>query len=1281
MPKKAKVVPTDDPALLAENKDPDDGKTKEDAPEKGPPPVSVGKMFSMASSLELLLLLLGTIGAFLNGAVNPAMIYVWGRMIDAVGPTGPSMAEQVKMMLLIGVAALIASTMQAGCFRMFAQIQSDKMRKTYYETLLNKDISWFDMKTTASLAAEVSDDADKVAAAFGDKFANGVQGFFCFIMCIFVGFFLGWQLSLVILAAVPLMAIGMIIMGKAVQEVAQETQSWYSTAAAKVEECLFAVRTVIAFGGERKELEGYSKATREAKSGAVRNYLKTSLGSSYAEWIWALANAVALYFGMTLVYGGKVNGSTGRLWTGGDILIIFFCVLTGGFTLGQLEPANKAFNEGRVSMARFFAAKEAASTIQCEGKETRKVLRSFESFEFREVRFSYPARPTIQVLKGLSLKIEKGQKVAVVGESGSGKSTVMSLLERFYDPNEGFVMVNGEELTTFTPSSLRAMIGYVGQEPVLFATSVRDNIMQGWPSATEADMKEACKAAQLQFIDALPDKYETNCGSGGSQFSGGQKQRIAIARAMLRKPKVLFLDEATSALDSASERMIQETIDSLSRDGVGGEALTTVAIAHRLSTVRNSDMIFVLKDGALAEKGTHDQLMEARGQYYALAAAQETAGVSEEQDSETPAGAPRSASPDVAAAAMPGTPAGASGGATIARGATQTAADDQKEEEERVKKISKEYKMPMGRLLGYNKPEWWLFVPGILGAIVHGANNPVQAYLLVGILDALYMDKETMKEEVTEIAIQFVILGCIVFVASSIHMMAFGILSEAMTQRLRVAILTSVFRQEVGWHDDPANTPGLVGTALQLWAYRVRNLCANIEANASVFASLVLGLVIAFVGCWQMALAMLGAIPVLGIASSIQMYFMMGGTSATNDKLKSAQQIVSDSVQNARTVQACGMEKSLVERHNDLVGQASKGFVLKAIGGGMAFGLAIGSPTFIMAFGFWYSEDLVKNGNADFKGVMLAFMGILYAAMGAGQFTAALGDGVKAKVACHDMFKLMDRESPIDGLDPTGKVPDWASYKTQAGQIEFENVQFFYPFRDQVKVLKGVTFKIEAGQSVGLVGPSGGGKSTIMALIQRFYDPQQGTVYIGGKRTALSSVDIRWWRKQVGFVGQEPILFNTTVKENVLYGLDKEAGETITEERLVECKKMAHLNFIDEDKYQGWETQVGPRGGRLSGGQKQRVAICRALVRDPPVLLLDEATSALDTESEKIVQEALEKARCGRTSFAIAHRLSTIQDCDVILVTAEGVIVEKGSHAELMEKKGVYYKLHGSSKK
>merc|ERR1719499_1791022 len=217
-------------------------------------------------------------------------------------------------------------------------------------------------------------------------------------------------------------------------------------------------------------------------------------------------------------------------------------------------------------------------------------------------------------------------------------------------------------------------------------------------------------------------------------------------------------------------------------------------------------------------------------------------------------------------------------------------------------------------------------------------------------------------------------------------------------------------------------------------------------------------------------------------------------------------------------------------------------------------------------------------------------MGILYAGMGAGMAFALTGDLAKAKVATHDVFDILDRETLIDGLAPKGQTIVPAA----VGRIEFADVKFVYPFRSEVKVLKGVSFTLED-------------------------------------------------------------------------------GEDISPEHLEKCKQMANLGFLD--KGQGWETQVGTRGSRLSGGQKQRVAICRALIRNPPMLLLDEATSALDSQSERLVQSALEAARKDRTSIAIAHRLSTIQDCDVIIVIAEGKVVETGTHAELLNLRGVYHKL------
>lgn len=964
---------------------------------------------------------------------------------------------------------------------------------------------------------------------------------------------------------------------------------------------------------------------------------------------------------MTLRYHEEKNPATGEEWQPGTILAIFFCIFIGSFMIGNLDPSLKAMQAARMAAGRFFSVKENKPDIQCGGEDNRKDLQSIDQFQLEDVTFFYPARPEVKILNGLSLSIKRGQKVAVVGESGSGKSTVMALLERFYDPAAGRVLVNGEDMKNFKISALRRCIGYVGQEPVLFASSIRHNIMQGCPGASKEDFNKACADAQLSFVDNLPEKYNTFVGAGGGQLSGGQKQRIAIARALLKKASFLFLDEATSALDNTSEKMIQQTIDSIGANSESG--LGIVSIAHRLSTVRNSDLIYVLMRGSLVESGNHTQLMEKKGSYFALVAAQESSQKAEEAEANQ---LPHDHTSAMLVRQM-SEHSGESENARVAR--------EKKEEKEREAQIQKNYKVPMARLFSYNQPEWPYLVPAVLGALIDGAAMPLCTVALVGSMEGFFKEKEQMREELQMMCVIFVIIGVSCLIGSTVSHGCFSILGEAMTQRLRVAILTSMFRQEVGFHDNPENTPGMLSKALELWAFRVATLCKSIQAKAAALSSLLVGLTLAFAYCWQMALVMLGSIPIMILANAIQMIVLLGASKNDNENLTNAQQIVTDSLMNARTVQALGVEKGLVEMYMTWVEKSMSGMCKRNVLAGIGFGIASGVMFFIMAGGFYVASLLIKEGIADFKGVMMAFMGIFYAGMGAGQAAVMMGDATKAKVACHDMFKLMDRQSQIEGLDPKGDSPE----KLDAGIIEFKEVKFFYPFRPEIQVLKGINFRITTGQSVGLVGPSGGGKSTVMSLLQRFYDPQEGSVLIGAEKLPLHSLNIRWWRKQIGFVGQEPILFNANVRTNLMYGVDE--SDQVTEEYLRQCEKMCNLGFLYKNGNQGLETEVGPRGSRLSGGQKQRVAICRAVLRNPKVMLLDEATSALDTQSETIVQKALEAALKGRTSFAIAHRLSTIQGCDVILVNADGRVVESGNHSELMALKGVYYKLQMQSQK
>jgi len=275
---------------------------------------------------------------------------------------------------------------------------------------------------------------------------------------------------------------------------------------------------------------------------------------------------------------------------------------------------------------------------------------------------------------------------------------------------------------------------------------------------------------------------------------------------------------------------------------------------------------------------------------------------------------------------------------------------------------------------------------------------------------------------------------------------------------------------------------------------------------------------------------------------------------------------------------------------------------------------------------------------------------------------------VEGVIAAYDVFTIIDRPSKIDAVVPLGQHRDLGD-----GNIEFKDITFFYPHRPENMVLSRLNIFVKQGQSVALVGPSGCGKSTVFQLLQRFYDPSEGAVLISG--VDLRQFDIAWWRQQLGFVGQEPVLFDLSLEENVRYG--KPAA---TKDEVEAVARKANMDYVGEGAMMRWEDKVGSRGGKLSGGQKQRCAIARALLRDPRVLVLDEATSALDSASEGVVQEALDRAKVGRTTFAIAHRLSTIRDSDVIFVFKSGRVSEQGNHDTLLQMRGQYYHLANQGK-
>lgn len=354
-----------------------------------------------------------------------------------------------------------------------------------------------------------------------------------------------------------------------------------------------------------------------------------------------------------------------------------------------------------------------------------------------------------------------------------------------------------------------------------------------------------------------------------------------------------------------------------------------------------------------------------------------------------------------------------------------------------------------------------------------------------------------------------------------------------------------------------------------------------------------------------------------------------------------------------------------MKRYHDCLEGPFKQAIHHAHVRGFFYGFSMGILLFAYSGAFYFGGWQVENQDYDMDDVFIVFGAIVFSAFTVGEAMSFAPDYTKARVASAHVFELLDCVPSIDSSSKDGLKP------SIGGHIVFSNVKFSYPTRPDVVVLKGFNITINPGQTVALVGSSGCGKSTCVQLLERFYDVKEGAVIVDGN--TVPRINIAYLRSQFGLVSQEPVLFACSVRDNIAYG---DNSREVSQKEIEAAAHNANIHSFISSLPDGYDTFVGEKGAQLSGGQKQRVAIARALVRDPKILLLDEATSALDTESEKVVQEALDQAREGRTCLVIAHRLSTIHNADKIVVFQNGKVVEEGTHSELMKQKGVYYQLN-----
>ena len=1248
--------------------------------------ISVFKLLGHLSTTQIkIVMIFATIGSLGAGVAMPIIAYVCGDMFSSTNMDeseikNMSEEEQIKLrdesfdkmqtlvyrFLWIGAIMFVCHFLNTSCWTFAGLKQTFAMKTNYFTVILKQEQGWFDAHNAFEFATKVQAQLEQVELGIGEKVGGILMALSQLISGLIIAFTTSWKLTLVMLCVSPLILASVCYLVHALRTGIIMGRKTFEKAGGIAEEMLYNIKTVASFANFDFEMRRYNRKVDLCYQLDLGTVFR--LGISIAGLIFSLncSFAVAFLYGKKLIDDGEQLNNGDQI-TGGNVTTVIMSTVMAIMSLGMIAPTLKMVQEACVASSDYFTLVERKPEIDLENSTQKPPRDSMEGkIEFKNISFYYPSDPNKRIiLDGLNLLFEPGKKVALVGESGCGKSTTVNLIERLYETSGGTVEIDGRNIRDYDLHYLRGLIGYVQQEPVLFNRSIRDNLIFGREeyikSLGDIDklIQEACDDAYAtEFINLLPDKFNYKVGIKGGKLSGGQKQRIAIARAILCKPKILILDEATSALDNKSEKEVQRALDHISQKNV-----TTVIIAHRLSTIKNADLIYAIKGGKVIEQGTHQELLDKNGYYAGLVRSQLAQDELESKEANLDPIMKRKSSMRH----------GSFMGSNYSAGV-----------KDKVIAIDKEdVKLNRCRLFGEIKDHKLDLILATLGAACVGALNPISGLVMSSAMNAL-SDTEKRKKEGVKWGCMYFVLAVANGLANFLMIWKYSTLGVTLANIFRKKILKKYLELHIAYFDIDTNAPGALLTKLAIDTMQLNSIILSMTGSVvNVGMVIIVGFTLGFCYEWRLTLIILCFVPIISFSIFIRTQLRHGsGPEAIKANIE-AGSILSECVVNTKTIYSFNFQKKAVEMFLDVLENIRLKFRRDAFINGLflatgQFAVFCAQATVFAASRHWLMK---KDMDADDMSKTICI--VLTTAGGIGNGLSQVGDYKKANIAFKSLYSTLDTNSLINPFKEDNDNKKTA--KNIKGKIEFKDVVFAYPTRPDQIILKKISFTINPGEAAALVGYSGCGKSTIIQLLERYYDVEDGKGEILIDDVNIKDYNLYELRKKIGLVSQEPILFKRNVLENVRYGrLDA------TDEECIEAARKANImKFFEGDKmYQVLDDgkkddkkdekkgDVGKKEDPVSGGEKQRLAIARAFLKDPVILLLDEATSALDKDSEIEVQKSLDKLAGGRTSITIAHRLSTIENSDMIYVLESGKIVEKGKHEELINLKGKYYTLH-----
>uniref|UniRef100_A0A0K0EIP7 ABC transporter domain-containing protein n=1 Tax=Strongyloides stercoralis TaxID=6248 RepID=A0A0K0EIP7_STRER len=1180
-----------------------------------------------------------------------------------------------QIILVIGI--LITISLSTIFFYLLTERQIKILKIHYIKSVLKQDMNWFEENPPGKISSSISSTFEKIRFGLNPKLSILLCTISFTISSLIISLSYSTKLGLTLIGGVAGAVLPLIIGIILYNRWSDKEYDSNNEIGSIIEEIFSGIRTVMSFNGQSDEINRYTSMVNKIIIISKKKVIILTITYAIFTFIVNCEFSLTLLVGYNLVKNGII--------TYGTIMAVIGCIFGSIVRLDELVYQVGKLVEAIGHIESVLNIIDRIPDVDYL-KNDGIIIDKFEGkIVFNNVSFNYQSRPQKLAVNCINFTINPGESCALVGYSGGGKSTILNLLMRYYNLKSGEIFIDNISHNDINLKWLRENISIVFQEPILFTGTIKENILIGKPDATDEEISEACKIAYAEhFINGLPNKYNTFIGEGGIKMSGGMKQRICIARAIIRNPKILILDEATSALDATSERKVLKALMNASK------GRTTLAISHKIHSIKSYNKILVFDQGEIVESGRHNDLIMKKGLYYKLAMCEnlnskkvkkskKSKKLLDSQDENlTSRNSSVNSTSTYCSTNIPSIKSTTTKNSTsfsteisqeyntkksFITSKTEYSGEIQTTDKFKKKSKVKNHKMSILNILIFSLTEKKKIFIGLFFIFINGLQLPSSVFTTAYVMDIFTKpleDVNTKNQYINGIII-FVLLALTFAISYCASGHLFGFAGINISKKMRIQAYKNILYQTLPFFENKKNDPGRLTGVLTTDAL---NINQGIDLT---FVDALSGIISSIISA-GIALYFNLIVGSSGLGIIIFFFGLSGLLTFINNKINDKSNLISkrivsmelESINNVKTIQAFTRIEEMVKKYTTFLDQSYDYYVYSGILTSIGFSIGYSIFGISTIISLIIGTNLLINNDINPYYIIQCIDAISYVCYSLFYVYPYISDYIPFRKGISNLYKYINKKPQFLTLN--------GNRRPIIGDIEMKNGYFSYPHVPNHLILKDLNFKVNFGESLALVGHSGCGKSTILQLLERHYCLLDGAIEIDGIN--IKEFNLHHYRNNVSIVSQEPTIFNLTIRENICYGLNN-----VLEDRLEEVLKDSNIYEFIQSLPNGLDTSCGPKGKQLSGGQKQRIAIARSLIRNPKILLLDEATSALDTKSEYLVQDALEKAFKNRTTIIVAHKLSTITNCNCIAVVNNGIIVEKGTHEELIKKQGEYYKL------